>query len=372
MTATSCLICHAMFRAAGTTASRRATRSCEYALNGRPYSEFRRSQSTRANAATQRSRGSQFPMPKSQKASPYDIFHLSRQSSSGEIKARYYELVKIFHPDRALARQHNTPSTSKPPNPNELTPEKANEDFKRIREAYSILSDEGRRRVYDRSGLGWDPEHQFGGGGGGGFRPPVWKGGFPKTAEEREAYEAWSSSLRRGSPGSMNRQGWQFRGQGKGHDKFGWQTYAGDSHNLGSDWFYGYGHSRDHANTKGEPMYTSNERFFLTLTFLTTILGIGQFIRLREESKVVIGYADRRHKTAAASLDEARNFAKSDAGKVRYSEMRKRAREFLETEEDANVWKSVGIGGPSGRGAYEERLRRIGRSLDDDVEDETY
>jgi curved DNA-binding protein CbpA len=254
-------------------------------------------------------------MPKSQLASPYDIFHLSRTSSQAEIKARYYELVKLTHPDRIMAQANEAPSSSIKQKSAVMTPEKANEDFKRVREAYNILGNERKRRLYDRSGMGWDPV-KHSGMEMGGFAGPVWKGGFPRTARERQEYEAWSSSLRRGAPGSMNRQGWEFRGQGRNHDRHGWQHYAGNSENLGSDWFYGYGHARDHANPGREPLYAANSRFFISLTFLTTILGIGTFMRVKEESRMAAGLSEVRHQSVAKSLDDARNFARSEkAGK---------------------------------------------------------
>lgn len=310
-----------------------------------------------------------FPMPTSKQATPYEIFHLPRNTSPSEIKTRYYDLVKIYHPDRILAQYNEVPSSSIKPNTTILTPEKAHEDFKRVREAYVLLSNERKRRLYDRSGIGWDPINHSGMEDT--FGAPVWKGGFPKTADEMRAYEAWSSSIRRGSPGSMNRQGWEFRGNSRRHDQFGWQAFAGDSNNIGSDWFYGYGHARNHANSKNKPTYTTNSKFFISLSFLTTILGIGQFFRVREESRMVVGVADRRHKSAAKSLDEARNFARSEAGRTRMEEMRRKARESAllegrDPDAETNWATLLGHGGASGREAYEERLKRIGWSLEDE------
>lgn len=338
------------------------------------YHHQRRTNSTSQTEAGP-SRTPAYPLPQSKQASPYEVFHLSNTASPADIKARYYDLVKIYHPDRVLARFPDRTSTSAPTDSQSDTAtiqsEKANEDFKRIREAYNLLSDDRRRRLFDRSGIGWDPHSgsgsdiNFGFGGG-----PVWKGGFPSTPEEMAAYERWSSSLRRGGPGSMNRQGWEFRGQAGGHDRFGWQEYVGKKNNLGSDWFYGYGHSRGHLNANREPTYTTNSRFIFTLSFLTMILGIGQFLRLREESRVVVGLADRRHQSAAQSLNDARDFAKSEAGRARFEEMKRKAKERAtldgrEFESEGWTPAAVGHGGNSGREAYEERMKRIGWSPDD-------
>jgi curved DNA-binding protein CbpA len=325
-----------------------------------------------------------FPLPFSN-ATPYDIFHLPRNCTSAQIKSRYYDLVKIYHPDKVMAsgmnesKEETEPSSSSSSNPSStsttLTPQKAHDNFKRIREAYTLLSSETKRRMYDNSGYGWNAND----GGSStnhsmdGFQGPVWKGGFPRNAAEWAAYDAWSTSLKRGAPGSMNRQGWQFRGQAGngfgGHDRFGWQHYAGNRNNPGSNWFYGYGHAQSFSATN-KPRYTSNLRFIASLSSLTAVLAIFQYARLQQERQLIGGMEDRRHQSAVQSLTEARKFARSEYGRTRMEEMRKRAREMPETSnngllliEDGNRsenWEGiVGRGGPSGKSAYEERMRRL-------------
>jgi DnaJ-class molecular chaperone len=69
----------------------------------------------------------------------YGILELSRGAPGEEIKANYRRLAMKWHPDR------NAGSSQ------------AEEKFKRISEAYSVLSDEASRRAYDeRLDSGWD------------------------------------------------------------------------------------------------------------------------------------------------------------------------------------------------------------------------
>lgn len=303
-----------------------------------------------------------FPLPSSNNATPYEIFHLPKTCSSAEIKSRYYDLVKIYHPDRALAVSAPSATTS---SDDSQSQQKAHDNFKKVRDAYTLLSNKTRRRMYDNSGYGWDLMNPSGGGGGmNDFQGPAWKGGFPRNAAEWAAYDAWSASFRRSSGTAGNRNGWQFRG-GSGHDKFGWQTYAGSNQNPNSNWFYGYGHAfTNQANPK--PMYTSNARFFVSLTSLTAVLAIFQYARLHQERQMIRGgIEDKRHQTAVQSLAEARKFARSEVGMARMEEMRKRAKEvngppLLQIEEGQPDWQGViGRGGPSGKKAYEERLKRL-------------
>jgi curved DNA-binding protein CbpA len=61
----------------------------------------------------------------------YKVLGVSRGADSSEIKKAYFALAKVEHPDK------------KPGN---------DEKFKKIQEAYDVLSDANRRRVYDMTG----------------------------------------------------------------------------------------------------------------------------------------------------------------------------------------------------------------------------
>ena len=71
----------------------------------------------------------------------YDILGVDEDASKQEIKKAYRKLAREYHPDR------------NPDDPN------AEETFKKIQKAYSILSDEEKRQQYDA-------QRRFGGGGG--------------------------------------------------------------------------------------------------------------------------------------------------------------------------------------------------------------
>ena len=65
----------------------------------------------------------------------YKILGVKKDSTEGEIKKAYRKLALKWHPDK---------------NPNNR--EEAEEQFKKINEAYSVLSDKNKRRQYDMGG----------------------------------------------------------------------------------------------------------------------------------------------------------------------------------------------------------------------------
>ena len=96
----------------------------------------------------------------------YDILGVDEDASAKEIKKAYRDLARKYHPDR------------NPDKPN------AEERFKEIQEAYSVLSDEEKREEYDarrRFGGGFGGQG-FGGNGGRQRRAPG--GGFDVRFEQ--------------------------------------------------------------------------------------------------------------------------------------------------------------------------------------------
>lgn len=88
-----------------------------------------------------------------QKRDYYEVLGLDRNASDDDIKKSYRKLAKKYHPDLN-------------PNDNE-----AEQKFKEVNEAYSILSDSTKKSRYDQFGhAGVDPNFGAGGAGGaGGF-----------------------------------------------------------------------------------------------------------------------------------------------------------------------------------------------------------
>jgi molecular chaperone DnaJ len=90
----------------------------------------------------------------------YDLLGVSRDASKDEIKKAYRKLSKKYHPD-----------ISDDPNADEM--------FKKISEAYEVLSDEQKRAAYDQYGhASTDPNFGAGGFGGGFGGQGGFGGGF--------------------------------------------------------------------------------------------------------------------------------------------------------------------------------------------------
>ncbi|KAJ6586816.1 hypothetical protein DFH09DRAFT_910503 [Mycena vulgaris] len=95
-----------------------------------------------------------FPFPTTPNPTPHQIFHLPRDASQADVKARYFNLVRIYHPDKAdpsvpsdvaharfqaIATAYNalrTNSPSAPDKANTATPA-ARAMYKRSRNLYS-------------------------------------------------------------------------------------------------------------------------------------------------------------------------------------------------------------------------------------------
>ena len=63
----------------------------------------------------------------------YEVLGVSKNASKDEIKSAFRKLAKKYHPD--ISKEEN-----------------AEEKFKEVQEAYSVLSDDNKRRQYDQFG----------------------------------------------------------------------------------------------------------------------------------------------------------------------------------------------------------------------------
>ena len=78
----------------------------------------------------------------------YKILGVDKNASEDDIKKKFRSLSKEWHPDKFA-----TDSEEKK--------KEAEEKFKEINEAYSILSDKEKRAQYDNADSGWGPFFDF-------------------------------------------------------------------------------------------------------------------------------------------------------------------------------------------------------------------
>jgi DnaJ-class molecular chaperone len=98
----------------------------------------------------------------------YEVLEVSRNASPDQIKSAYRKLAKKYHPDRNRGDKS------------------AESRFKEVHEAYEVLNDPAKRRLYDQhghagvrsggAGGGWHPGAGAYRGGPGGARVHTWQG----------------------------------------------------------------------------------------------------------------------------------------------------------------------------------------------------
>ncbi|KAK2467898.1 hypothetical protein APHAL10511_000193 [Amanita phalloides] len=90
-----------------------------------------------------------YPFPAYRNPTAHQIFHIAANATEEDIKARYYDLVRIYHPDKAgLA----------------APPDIAHARFRAITTAYDILRKKGGAGVEGAPGGGWTVREGAGAG----------------------------------------------------------------------------------------------------------------------------------------------------------------------------------------------------------------
>ncbi len=106
----------------------------------------------------------------------YQILGVAKSASSEEIKKAYYKLAHQYHPDKENGDE---------------------EKFKKINEAYQVLSDEQKRAQYDRFGVADQPGAGQGGFGFAGFDPSAFQNFDGLEFDLRDMFEEFFNAKAR-------------------------------------------------------------------------------------------------------------------------------------------------------------------------------
>lgn len=179
--------------------------------------------------------------------SPYQIFNQKKGSKYS--KQRFYELVKLYHPDR---HDHNLANDG-------LSYETKVERYRLVVAANDILSDPVKRGAYDCYGAGWN--------------------GQPDVLSPRDSSEH--------SSGWENAKGWAGGPQGPSQNAT-WE-----------DWERWY--QRD-AKGAQQATYVSNGAFVALILVFAVLGGIGQFTRVGDYSMKFLAQRDSLHDEMSKEL----------------------------------------------------------------------
>lgn len=180
---------------------------------------------------------------------PYQIF--DQRKGSPYSKQRFYELVKLYHPDR---HDHDIAS-------NDLSPATKLERYRLVVAANDILSDPVKRSAYDYYGAGWNGA------------PDVVKPG-----DSADPAAAW---------GNYSGRGWGGGPQGPSQNAT-WE-----------DWERWY--QRD-AKGPQEPRYVSNAAFVGLILAFALVGGYGQVSRAGSYGITFVEQRDMLHNNIAKDL----------------------------------------------------------------------
>ncbi|KAM0749525.1 hypothetical protein T439DRAFT_327214 [Meredithblackwellia eburnea MCA 4105] len=286
----------------------RSTSNCWCVLGNRPSNTVR----NRTFASTSSIRATVVPdhliFPSKSNPTPWEIFHIDPSSSpsAAELKARFYDLAKYYHPDRQQSLEIDVGGRGK-------GKDDSSEVFKQIVAAYEVLQSPTGRASYLRS-----------------------RGSGAYGANGR--VDPWAAyNFRRGNPMPSSRH-WHASGE---H----WD-WAGDPHNPHFRPSYSMGRTST-SGWKGEGTLSTNGTVFLGLiafVLCVTPLSVWSAVppeltrsslasssmseeelqMLRSSGRVSTAY--NRHEEASRALERARREARA-GGAAKKEAIRQRARQ---------------------------------------------
>lgn len=183
---------------------------------------------------------------------PYQIFQLKKNAPYS--KRRFYELVKLYHPDRN-GYDHSSGHVTG------LSGATKMERYRLVVAANDILSDPAKRRAYDSTGAGWDGRPEFG--------AQNYHWGQTKEAQ-------WSGFDTNDSP--FRNATWE-------------------------DWEKWY---QRNSKEKQEPVYFSNGGFLSLVVVAVFLGGFGQTLRVEDYSNVFQRQVEATHNSASKAIRQRR------------------------------------------------------------------
>lgn len=242
----------------------------------------------------------EFPWPELASAtaipSPYQIFHLKKTAPYS--KRHFYELVKLYHPDRH-GHQHNSAKVNGLPHTVKM------ERYRLVVAANDILSDPEKRKAYDCYGAGWNGQSDS---------------DFSKHNWSHNTGTRWSGFDYDSSPSHCAT----------------WE-----------DWERWYQRDRS-GKAKQAPVYFSNGGFVSLIIIVIALSGFGQATRVGDYSRTFWKRIEAVHGDCSYSIQtrrkESYNFGNKD----------ERLQSFLRTREESGI--PVGYGVPDPRQETHRRL----------------
>ncbi|KAH8151615.1 uncharacterized protein LAJ45_04237 [Morchella importuna] len=262
---------------------------------------------TEADLADEYTKWPPNPLP-----TPYQIFHYNQQTPYS--KARYFQLVKLYHPDHARHRNLH------------ITEAVRVERFRLVVAANAILSDPAKRAAYDRFGLGWN------------VAVAAVQQQRPKWWQEREGHG--TSEYGKGGVNDPSRnatwEDWEKYYQRKAAAEGGGKPGGGEGQ---------------------ETLYTSNRAFIVIVAFLASLGGIANISRANTNGHLFLDQTDRNSVKIGRELQRRKQEA------VRMGSKDERIQNFLRSRDPVGY----GVVDPQ-----EDKVRRLlppeERCISDDIQ----